>query len=528
MARSLICLCLTGQTLEEDLDIANEYRAYIDIVELRADFLTEDERLRIREFPEMVKMPCILTIRRICDGGRYSDGEGARTALFARALAFAQQDSRKNFAYVDFEEDFQVPSLEDAAMAFGTKIIRSFHDMENPVDNVAEKIRALRLTGYEISKVAFMPHGLSDVTSLFQEASQFRGTEQIVCAMGEFGLPSRILAAKFNSYLTYTSPAELLENLSVIGHCDPKTLEQSYRFRSISARTRVFGITGYPLKVTASPKIHNEKQRQLLLDSVYIPFRSETAQEAFDFADALGMLGYSVTIPHKESIIEYLDWTDEKVKKIGACNTVIKSGKEWRGYNTDCTGFSRSLVEFVEKATGKIGIDGMKVSVIGAGGASRAIVYALKELGANVCVFNRTSMKARKLAEQFGFAWAGLGADSISKISEYSDIIVQTTSKGMGITEDSDESNDPLWFYEFTGKELVYDVIYEPEQTPILKRASLCGCKTCNGYTMFIYQAILQIELFMQSYTEATAPRDRASIKRMINVLLNSMGLEKI
>lgn len=517
-------MCLTGRTVEDDLELVAKYRQYIDLVELRVDFLSEDERLRIRDFPRLARIPCILTIRRVCDGGRFSEGEGTRTALFARALAFAEQDTRKNFAYVDFEEDFRVPSLEDAAVAFGTKIIRSFHDMNGPVTNIADRLNRLRTTGYEIPKIAFMPRSLSDVSVLFTEAQRLRGSEQILCAMGDFGLPSRILSAKLNSYLSYTSPAELIGNLSSIGHCDPVTLETMYRFRSISEHTRVFGITGWPLKVTSSPAIHNDKMKRLLLDSVYIPFRSETAREAYEFAKAAGMVGYSVTVPHKETIIEFLDWVDDRVRDIGACNTVVREGSVWRGYNTDCSGFSRSLVEFVQRATGR-GVHGKKAAVIGAGGASRAIVYALKELGADVCVFNRTSMKARKLAEKFGFAWAGLGADSIPKLSEYSELIVQTTSKGMGETGEPDETNDPLWFYEFTGQELVYDVIYEPKDTPILRRAQAAGCRTSNGWSMLLYQAISQIELFMRAYTDSTEPRERAAITRMVNVLLHSMGL---
>ena len=144
MARPLVCLCLTGKTLEEDLSIVEKYRDYLDVVELRVDFLEQDERLKIRDFPEMAKVPVILTIRRQIDGGQYVEGEASRTMLFARALSFANSDSTKNFAYVDFEEDYHVPSLEDAAMAFGTKIIRSFHDMENPVTYIVKKFNSMR------------------------------------------------------------------------------------------------------------------------------------------------------------------------------------------------------------------------------------------------------------------------------------------------------------------------------------------------------------------------------------------------
>ena len=117
MSKPLICLCLTASTVEQDLILIEKYRKYIDLVELRVDLLDDVERLNIRDFPAKAGLPCILTIRRTVDGGKFSEGEASRSMLFARALAFASEDSSKNFAYVDFEEDFHISSLQDAAMA---------------------------------------------------------------------------------------------------------------------------------------------------------------------------------------------------------------------------------------------------------------------------------------------------------------------------------------------------------------------------------------------------------------------------
>lgn len=498
MARPLVCLCLTGKTLAEDVAITERYSEFIDLVELRVDFLEEDERLNIRNFPGMVNYPVILTIRRGIDGGQFNEGEASRTQLFARGLAFAEQDSRKNFAYVDFEEDFNVSSLEDAALAFGTKIIRSFHDMKNPVKNLASRLEKMRTTGYEIPKIAFMPHTIKDVTDAFEETSHLGNTEQILCAMSDIGLPSRILAERFHSYLSYTSPAELLGNLQSIGHVDPKTLNEMYHFRAIDNNTKLFGITGFPLKITSSPKLQNGFFGEHSMNACYIPFKSETAEDAFDFAKKVGIRGFSVTIPHKEEIIPRLDKVDQQVEEIGACNTVINDNGVWTGYNTDCTGFSRSLLEF----TGLKNLKGKKVAIIGAGGASRAIAYAVKELGAKACVFNRTISKAKVIAERFGFEYASLGPESLEKLHKFSDVIVQTTSKGMGSTDAPNMDNDPLYFYDFNGTEFVYDIIYAPEVTPIMARADACGCKVCNGFNMLKYQGEAQFDLFKKVYNQ--------------------------
>ncbi|MBQ9205271.1 MAG: type I 3-dehydroquinate dehydratase [Treponema sp.] len=492
MSKPLICLCLTAPTVAEDLALIEKYRKYIDLVELRVDLLDDDERLTIRDFPSQAGIPCILTIRRTVDGGQYSEGEASRSMLFARALAFASEDKQKNFAYVDFEEDFRISSLQDAAMAYGTKIIRSFHDMKNPVANLAEKLQAMHESPYEIPKVAFMPHTLKDVSNMYLEMQKFHDSNQIVCAMGALGLPTRILAGKFNSYLSYTSPEDLELSLTDIGHTDPKTLEEIYHFHELNETTQIFGITGFPLKYTSSPGLHNGNFKRERINAVYIPFKAEKASEAFEFAKTLDIKGFSVTIPHKEDIIKHLQRTDKKVDAIGACNTVINENGIWTGYNTDCTGFSKALLEF----TGLKNLKKKKVAIIGAGGAAKAIAFAVKELGGKACVFNRTLTKARMLAERFGFKYASLGLESVELLREYSEIIIQTTSKGMGATTVSDETNDPLWFFDFSGEEMIYDIVYEPEVTPIMARAQNSGCRVQNGYAMLKYQGEEQFRLF--------------------------------
>ena len=304
--------------------------------------------------------------------------------------------------------------------------------MSSPIKNIVEKFDELRQNSYEIPKIAFMPHRLSDVTKVFSEADKWKNTEQIICAMGPLGLPTRILSERLHSYLTYTSPSELLGNLLEIGHTDPITLEKTYHFHSISEKTKIFGITGYPLKITSSPELQNGMFEKANLDAVFIPFKSETIEDSLDFAKTLDIQGFSVTIPHKETVIPLIRNIDEKAESIGACNTVVRYGDDWKGYNTDALGFEKALLEF----TGTKDLKGKKVAIIGAGGASRAIAYVIKELGAKACVFNRTLAKARLIAEKYGFDYATLGPESLEKLNKYSDVIVQTTSKGMG-------SNDP-------------------------------------------------------------------------------------
>jgi 3-dehydroquinate dehydratase/shikimate dehydrogenase len=492
MNKSKVCLSLTGNTLSENLACLEKYRKYIDLVELRADYLDNDERLQIRKFPKLAQIPSILTIRRKADGGNFAEGEASRTMLFARGLAFAEKDTSKNFAYVDFEEDFYVPSLQDATLAFGTRIIRSCHNIHGYVPALAAKIVNLRVTGYEIAKVACMATTLADVSDMFREAQKLKGTEHILCAMGPLGQPTRILSSFLGSYLTYTSPEEMNSVMRNIGHIDPKTLEEIYHFHAIDYNTKIFGIIGYPLEKTASPLLHNSGYQNHGMNAVYIPVRAFEITNAFEFADMLDMKGLSVTIPHKETVLKYLSEKSASVQKIGACNTIVKTSSGWSGYNTDAVGIEHALKEFL----GVKNLRGIKTSIIGAGGAGRAVAYAVKKMKGKACVFNRTAIKAKKIAELYGFKWALLDADSFDLLEKHSDLIIQTTSKGMGSTGPSDNENDPLIFYDFTGKEALYDIIYTPETTPVMARAAAAGCKVSNGLSMLKYQGYEQYRIF--------------------------------
>ncbi len=497
MNSPLICMTLTGKTLEEDKQLVNRYFKYIDLVELRVDYLREEEQLYARKFPAMVHLPSILTIRRDVDGGLFSGSEFSRTCLFSRALAFADQDKAKNFAYVDFEDDFHIPSLQDAAMAFGVKIIRSLHSMKEPIYNLKDRCMEMRKTGYEIPKIAFQPKKLSDVANLFREGSQMTELEHIFCAMGPEGLPSRILAAYTNSYLTYTSPDELISNTNGIGHTDPITLSNLYNFRSITRKTRLFGITGWPLYKISGPEIHNSGFKKAGIDAVYIPIRSQLVSEALSFAEQIGIEGLSITNPHKESVMYYLNEQTPEVIQIGACNTAIYKNKKWYGYNTNAYGFKRALEEFL----GPIKIKRKKVAIIGAGGAAKAVAYILKQMGARVCIFNRSLNHAKQLAERYGFEYCSLEPECAPILDEYSNLIVQTTSVGGSRETKNDnqnqpEQNDPIYFYNFRGNEILFDILYRPAITPVMKRASLAGCRVSNGYKMLEYQAYAQFKLF--------------------------------
>jgi 3-dehydroquinate dehydratase/shikimate dehydrogenase len=515
MAR--ICLCLTAKTIAADLEILARNRRYVDIAELRVDCLDPDERFLIRRFPEQAGLPVILTVRREIDGGSYAEGEASRIRLLAQGLAFAEADRRKNFAYVDLEEDLNVPSLEEAARIFGTRIIRSSHSFNGIDGDIPEKIRSLRRTGDEIVKIAVLARGSADALAMVRAARKERNVDKIFLCMGHYGVFTRILAEKLGSQISYTSAEGEGVPLAAPGQLCPRDLVELYRFHNIGPETKVFGVAGHPLTVTASPRFFNTVFALEAADAVYVPFPVDSLRDFMALADELDITGVSVTIPYKEAILDYLGSMSEDVEMIGACNTISRGPQGWRGINTDMRGFSDSLLAFMGaiharkrggededpwkiklpalwKPADVSNLRGKKVTVIGAGGAARAVVAELYRLGARVLILNRTLMKARNLAAPYKFRWGGLDEQGVNQMERFSDIIVQTTPAGM----EGNPDQDPLELYSFSGKEIVMDLVYKPDRTPFLRRAEAAACPVLNGYDMLIRQARYQYTQFFK------------------------------
>ncbi|AEF80497.1 type I 3-dehydroquinate dehydratase [Leadbettera azotonutricia] len=485
-----ICLCLTGKTLARDIEVLQKYQKYVDIAELRADCLDPDERFLIRRFPEMAGLPVILTIRRSLDGGKYVGGEGARITLLSKGLAFAEADRRRNFAYVDLEDDLYVPSLEEAARTYGTRIIRSYHNMNGVDHDLAAKLRELRRVGDELVKAAVMPQSLDDTIRVYQAAKETSDLEKILLCMGDYGVSTRILAEPMGSYLSYTTvKGEPDMPAGASGQLDPRELAEQFHFREITGKTKIFGVTGFPLKVSASPHFFNTVFDIEKTDAVYIPFPADSIHSLIRLAEEIRISGVSVTVPYKESVLPFLFCKSDLVQSIGACNTIVSSADGWMGYNTDAQGFTDSLLEF----SGRKDLRGKRVTIVGAGGVSRAVAAEVYRLKGKALILNRTAVRARDVALPYKFAWASLDNKGIEMMEKYADIIIQTTSVGMEPLPDA----DPIEFYHFTGKELVMDLIYKPAKTRCLVRAEASGCRILNGYDMLIRQARYQYTYFM-------------------------------
>ena len=486
-----ICLCLTAKTLERDIEILNKYRRYADMAELRVDCLDPDERFLVRRFPEMAGIPTVLTIRRDIDGGKFSGGEGMRVNLLARGLAFAEADQRRNFAFVDIEEDLRVPNLEEAARTFGTRIIRSYHSIRGITEDIPEKIRSMSHAGDELIKVSIMAHSTADALHVLRAGRKCPEYEKILICMGHYGLFSRILAEHFDSQVSYASaPPESGAPVAAAGQLYIEELEELYHFHKITKNTSVYGVTGNPLTATGSPLFFNPVFEQESIDAVYVPFPADSIASFMELAGELGVSGLSVTVPYKEAVIPFLNEQSPDVQAIGACNTLTRCSRGWLGTNTDALGFSDSLLEFIGRAE----LKRLRITIIGAGGAAKAVAAEIYRLGGSALILNRTIHRAKELAFPYGFAWGGLDNQGIEMMETYADIIIQTTSAGM----EGSKAADPLEIYSFSGSEEVIDLVYKPEVTPFLKRAAEAGCHLMNGHDMLLRQARYQYNQFME------------------------------
>jgi shikimate dehydrogenase len=276
----------------------------------------------------------------------------------------------------------------------------------------------------------------------------------------------------------------------------------------ITGKTAVYGIIGHPVKHSLSPLMQTEAFKEAGIDAVYVPFEvePENLEEAVSGLRALSVKGFNITVPHKERVAQLLDFLTEDAEVLGAVNTVKNENGELTGYNTDAEGFLRSLVEEGVELSGK------RVLMFGAGGAARAVGYALLKGGVKFLnIVNRNFSRAKAVAELLGkrgnVLVYPLKESTVEVLLKDADVIVNTTSVGMK------EDDPPLFDYSKIPEGItVVDIIYNPPETPLLKAAKEKGCKTVNGLGMLVHQGAVAFEIWTGK--EAPVERMREVLER--------------
>lgn len=473
-----VCLVLGQSTLRQNLEVYERWRPWVDRVELRADRLEPAEWKDLGRWPLLGRVPCILTLRRPEDGGSFVGPESER-------LTFFSARSEEGWDWWDVEENHPLPrELEARFRAAGGKILRSFHDFQGIPPNAWERAQALGQEADAV-KLAVQIRSSKDLIALFSLARRLGPAPRVVVGMGEPGLPSRILGAALGSLWTYATSEP---GPNPLGQLDPETLQELYRVGRWEADQPVFGVVGKPISHSRSPTFHNRGLDALHAPGIYVPFLADDLADVLALGEFLDLRGLSVTLPHKEAAATVAAERIEPVGFIGAANTLVRSEGRWCAHNTDAAGFLHPLKRFWGSET----LNAKRITVIGSGGAARAVVWALRTAGVRVLVLGRTLARATELAKALGAQAAPLSPAALPAIREHSDAIVQTTSAGMGDQIDV----DPLDFYPWTGRELAYDVIYSPRMTRFLRRAQEAGCPVLTGWDMFLEQARQQFRLF--------------------------------
>jgi 3-dehydroquinate dehydratase/shikimate dehydrogenase len=453
---------VTGGTMEE-IRRGRDAASGADIVEVRLDYADRPDAAAALEGR---RTPVVVTCRARFEGGHFAGSEEERRRVLENAIAHGAE-------YVDVEAAASFAS-DLIRSTGGRRIVLSEHNFEGVPADLPGRFDALRRRGAEIAKLAVHVDRLDQLIPLFELGRSIdgaaNGESHILIAMGSAGLASRILAARLGSRWTYAG-----DNVAP-GQLTIGRLLQDFRFRRIAPDAALYAVAGNPIVHSRSPVMHNAGFAALGMNAVYIPLEARDAEDFVRFARAANLRGASITTPFKVSLLPYLDDIEPLAARVGAINTLLVRDGRWIGANTDVDGF-------LEPLTGRIDLRGARAIVLGSGGAARGVAVALADRGDVVTVSARTPEAAREIAKSVSGTIA-----EFPPVNEPWDLLVNATTSGS-----TANPGNPMAGARLTGK-IVYDLVYSPRGTELLKDAKAHGCDTIGGIEMLVAQAERQFE----------------------------------
>jgi 3-dehydroquinate dehydratase/shikimate dehydrogenase len=413
-----------------------------DCVEVRLDYLNNPQD-SIHARWDRLPVPVIATCRGKERGGLF---EGSPEEEI-RILQYAVENGAK---FIDIDYRF-------ARTMTGAEVIGSFHDFEGTPRDLADIMERVCASPAQIAKVAAMSRSWNDNLRLLELLSRPWPKPVIVAGMGEI---ARVIGPARGSFLTYSG---LKADASAPGQITVREMNDVYRFRRASPATQLIGIVGCPVSHSLSPNLHNRAFEALNLDFIYLKLLVPDVKDFFDHAREIGISGFSVTIPHKASVIPFLDEITVEAREIGAVNTVSLRNGKWVGDNTDVYGVQAAL------AAAGFDPEDKEVVILGAGGAAKAAVAALK---------NAKSVKV-------------LSRKDLGEASRHPcDLLINATPIGMFPATDASPLRGPI------PANAVFDMVYNPPITLLLRSARDQGKTAIQGTTMFLAQAARQFEIW--------------------------------
>lgn len=532
-AMTRLCVPLTGSTCREmEAGLGAAAAGGADAVELRLDFLQEWDETAVRQLLQAAEAfpgEVLATYRIAAEGGQYDEDEDQRISRLefvglSQAVDYLDVEYDAWRASANIQQKIglvcDVNGLTDRPRR---RLILSKHDFVTTPPDPGMVLEAVAREPAHVVKIACKANTSVDalrVLDALRASAALRPT--MALSMGEAGLLTRVLAGKFGAFLTFASLEAGKE--SAPGQVTLDEMKHLYRWDAIGRNTQVYGVIGCPVAHSMSPAILNAAFGETGFDGVYLPLRVEPDYEAFAaFVDGclarpwLDFRGASVTIPHKQNLLRYVEQRGGHIEplagRIGAANTLcIEPGTREDGsdarvsaYNTDYRGALDALLAGMDCTADALA--GLSVAVLGAGGVSRAVVAGLRDCGCQVTIYNRTRKKAEALAAEFGAQ-----ARPFEQRARHSDdVVINCTSTGMWPhVEDT-----PLAAEGLAGKPVVFDTVYNPIQTRLLREAREQGCRIIDGAEMFVRQAAAQFE----HWTARPAP-----VEIMRKVVLGRLG----
>ncbi len=432
----------------------------VDLVELRLDSVADPDVGRVLAGRGR---PVVVTCRPTWEGGRFTGSEEERRRLLTQAV-----DAGADYVDVEWRAGFD----DLVRRRGGQGIVLSMHDFEGVPADLAARYRAMRATGAEVVKLAVRARRLCDTLPLLELGRAAAAEEAVaLIGMGPAGQPSRILAARFGSCWCYAG------DQVAPGQIAAERMLGEFRFKMVSADSAVYGVLGAPIAHSVSPAMHNAAFAAERIDAVYVPLEAQDIDDFATFAAAVGLAGASVTAPFKLDVFDRLDEVDPLGQRVGAVNTLRVYDGRWFGMNSDVPGF-------LEPLRARLDLAGRRATVLGAGGAARAVAVGLSSAGARVTISARNRARALRVAALVGGTVAAMPPPRGSW-----DILVNATP--IGTAPRSDET--PLEAARLDGH-LVFDLVYNPIQTRLLTDAQAAGCETLGGLAMLVAQARRQFE----------------------------------
>jgi 3-dehydroquinate dehydratase/shikimate dehydrogenase len=479
-----LCVAVVGSDANELLDKAEALARDNSLLELRLDYLSHPAQAlpRIKRFSQYFPhITVIATCRRAVNGGKYRGSAASQLEILSKAAAAGCQ-------LIDVEVETAATLKKDQLEKLRSQaaVILSHHNFRSTT-KLEENLQKMVAFPADFYKVVGTATTLYDNVALMKFLEkQSHQYSMIGMCMGEQGLISRVLGVRAGSAFTFAAVNP--EEKTAPGQVTAQDLRSTYRIEQVDAATRVYGVVGDPVEHSLSPTIMNAAMRRENVNGVYLALHAKTLKDLLACVREIPIHGLSVTMPYKEAILAHLDNTDTHTTKIGACNTVVRAqdGKLY-GFNTDTAGVVRPLER-------RLTLEKARILVLGAGGAARAAVFGLKERGAEVYILNRTTATAQKLARQ---ARARLMKRADLKKQVF-DVIINATPVGMANTRESPLNEDEI------KARFVFDMVYDPAETRLIKMAQAQGAETIPGIEMFVHQAARQFEI----WTGKPAPWD--------------------